>query len=114
MHRLMVAEFRQQSSLEVVSFRILRGIFGRNVVSKTVKVLDNSVFGFKELAGCKIFLKEHQLRTIMCYLQEKNCRVMLADEVGMGKTIEAASVLKVYTMHNSRPIYDELVKNRWK
>lgn len=32
-------------------------------------------------------------------LQEKNCRVMLADEVGMGKTIEAASVLKVYTLH---------------
>lgn len=26
---------------------------------------------------------------------------MLADEVGMGKTIEAASVLKVYTLHNS-------------
>lgn len=75
--------------------------FGRNIVSKTVKVLDNSVFGFKELAGCKIFLKEHQLRTIMRCLQEKNCRVMLADEVGMGKTIEAASVLKVYTLHNS-------------
>ena len=26
---------------------------------------------------------------------------MLADEVGMGKTIEAASVLKVYLLHNS-------------
>ena len=46
--------------------------FGRSIVSKTVKVLDNSVFGFKELAGCKIFLKEHQLRTIMRCLQEKN------------------------------------------
>lgn len=66
--------------------------FGRSIVSKTVKVLDNSVFGFKELAGCKIFLKEHQLKTIMRCLQEKNCRVMLADEVGMGKTVEAASV----------------------
>jgi len=75
--------------------------FGRNIVSKTVKILDNSVFGFKELAGCKIFLKEHQLRTIMRCLQEKKCRVMLADEVGMGKTIEAASVLKVYLLHNS-------------
>ena len=75
--------------------------FGRSIVSKTVKVLDNSVFGFKELAGCKIFLKEHQLKTIMRCLQEKNCRVMLADEVGMGKTIEAASVLKVYLLHNS-------------
>ncbi len=75
--------------------------FGRSIVSKTIKVLDNSVFGFKELAGCKIFLKEHQLKTIMRCLQEKNCRVMLADEVGMGKTIEAASVLKVYILHNS-------------
>lgn len=75
--------------------------FGRSVVSKTIKILDNSVFGFKELAGCKIFLKEHQLRTIMRCLQEKKCRFMLADEVGMGKTIEAASVLKVYLLHNS-------------
>lgn len=75
--------------------------FGRSIVSKTVKVLDNSVFGFKELAGCKIFLKEHQLKTTMRCLQEKKCRVMLADEVGMGKTIEAASVLKVYLLHNS-------------
>lgn len=75
--------------------------FGRSIVSKTVKILDDSMFGFKELAGCKIFLKEHQLKTIMRCLQEKNCRVMLADEVGMGKTIEAASVLKVYLLHNS-------------
>ena len=33
--------------------------------------------------------------------QEKNCRVMLADEVGMGKTVEAVSVLKVYLLHNA-------------
>jgi len=74
--------------------------FGRNIVSKTVKVLDNSVFGFKELAGCKIFLMPHQLKTIMRCLQGNTCRYMLADEVGMGKTIEAASVLKVFLLHN--------------
>lgn len=76
--------------------------FGRSVVSKTVKVLDNSVYGFKELAGCKIFLMPHQLKTIMRCLQGSTCRYMLADEVGMGKTIEAASVLKVYLLHNSK------------
>lgn len=74
--------------------------FGRTIVSKTVKVLDNSVFGFKELAGCKIFLMPHQLKTIMRCLQGNTCRYMLADEVGMGKTIEAASVLKVFLLHN--------------
>lgn len=75
--------------------------FGRAVVSKTMKILDNSVFGFKELAGCKIILMAHQLKTVMRCLQEKTCRYMLADEVGMGKTVEAAAVLKVYLLHHA-------------
>ena len=74
---------------------------GRSVVSKTIKILENSVYGFKELAGCKIYLLPHQLKTIMRCLQENNCRYMLADEVGMGKTIEAASILKVYLLHHA-------------
>lgn len=53
--------------------------FGRSIVSRTVKVLDNSVFGFKELAGCKIFLMPHQLKTIMRCLQGNTCRYMLAE-----------------------------------
>lgn len=74
---------------------------GRSVVSKTMKILENSVYGFKELAGCKIFLLPHQLNTIMRCLQEGTCRYMIADEVGMGKTIEAASILKVHLLHNA-------------
>lgn len=75
---------------------------GRTVVSRTQKILENSVFGFNELAGCKIYLMPHQLKTIMRCLQNDMCRYMLADEVGMGKTIEAASVLKVYLAHHSK------------
>lgn len=74
---------------------------GKSVVSRTVRILENSVYGFKELAGCKIYLLPHQLHTIMRCLQEDICRYMLADEVGMGKTIEAAAVLKIYLLHNS-------------
>lgn len=74
---------------------------GRSVVSRTMRILENSVYGFKELAGCKIYLLPHQLNTIMRCLQEGTCRYMLADEVGMGKTIEAASILKVYLLHNA-------------
>ena len=74
---------------------------GRSTVSKTMKILENSVYGFKELAGCKIYLLPHQLNTIMRCLQERKCRYMLADEVGMGKTIEAASILKVFLLHNA-------------
>lgn len=69
---------------------------GRQIVKETMNVLDNSMFGFKELAGSKIYLKAFQLNTIMQCLQTEKCRYMLADEVGLGKTIEASSVLKIY------------------
>lgn len=76
-------------------------IFGRSIVTKTMNILDNSIMGFKELAGCKIYLMSHQLKSIMRCLQDETCRYMLADEVGMGKTIEAASILKVYFSRHS-------------
>lgn len=69
---------------------------GRQVVKETMNILDNSIFGFKELAGCKIYLKAFQVNTIMRCLQGDTCRYMLADEVGLGKTIEASSVLKIF------------------
>lgn len=73
---------------------------GRTVVSSNMNIINNSLYGFRDIAGCKISLKTHQLRTLIRCLQENNCRYMLADEVGMGKTIEAASVLKVYLDEN--------------
>ncbi len=69
---------------------------GRQIVKDTMNILDNSILGFKELAGCKIYLKAFQLNTIMQCLQNDYCRYMIADEVGLGKTIEACSVLKIY------------------
>lgn len=73
---------------------------GRSIVSKTMHIINNSLYGFSEIAGCKIYLKTHQLRTVMRCLQNGKCRNMIADEVGMGKTIEAASVLKVFLKDN--------------
>lgn len=69
---------------------------GRQIVKDTMNILDNSIFGFKELAGCKIYLKAFQVNTIMRCLQTEKCRYMLADEVGLGKTIEACSILKIF------------------
>lgn len=74
---------------------------GRQIVKDTMNILDNSIFGFKELAGCKIYLKAFQINTIMQCLQGENCRYMLADEVGLGKTIEACSVLKIFIASNA-------------
>lgn len=69
---------------------------GRQIVKDTMNILDHSIFGFKELAGCKIYLKAFQVNTIMRCLQTEKCRYMLADEVGLGKTIEACSILKIF------------------
>ena len=74
---------------------------GRQIVKDTMNILDNSMMGFKELAGCKIYLKAFQLNTIMQCLQDEQCRYMIADEVGLGKTIEACSVLKIHMSSNA-------------
>ena len=91
---------------------------GRSVVNRVNKILDNSILGFKELAGCKIYLMPHQLNTIMRCNQEKHCRYMLADEVGMGKTIEASAVLKLFLLNNSNRkvliIVPDALKEQWR
>ena len=74
--------------------------FGRKSVVNTSRTIEQAFYGFKTLSGCKIFLKPHQLKTVMRCLSGKNCRYMIADEVGLGKTIEALSVLKVYFSDN--------------
>ena len=60
---------------------------GRSNVSRTMQIIENSLYGFKELAGCKIFLKAYQLKTVMRCLQQPTCRFMIADEVGLCKTV---------------------------
>lgn len=92
--------------------------FGHAIVSKSMNVLDNSIYGFKELAGSKIYLLPHQVNSIMRCLQDDPCRYMLADEVGMGKTIEAISVFKIYMQNRSNRnaliVVPDALKEQWK
>ena len=76
-------------------------------VSKNVHMINNTVYGFKELAGCRTFLMAHQLTTIVRALESRPVRYMLADEVGLGKTIEAASIIKILSSEkrNLRVLY---------
>lgn len=92
--------------------------FGLSVVLKNINILDNSIYGFKELAGAKIYLLPHQVNSIMRCLQEFPCRYMLADEVGMGKTIEAISILKLFMLQRSNVktliLVPDQLKEQWK
>lgn len=64
-------------------------------VSRNMHMVNNTVYGFKELVGCRTFLMSHQISTIVRAFESRPIRYMLADEVGLGKTIEACSIVKI-------------------
>ena len=67
----------------------------RFVVSNTNHILNNAAYGFRILAGSRVFLLPHQVVTIVRCLENWPIRYMLADEVGLGKTIEACGIVKI-------------------
>lgn len=66
----------------------------RQIVSKSIHILKNATYGFDTLIGSRVFLLPHQVDTIIRAVVENPCRLMLADEVGLGKTIQAAVIKK--------------------
>jgi ATP-dependent helicase HepA len=66
----------------------------RQIVAESVHSLKNAAFGFETLIGSRVFLLPHQVDTIIRAITASPCRFMLADEVGLGKTIEAAVIIK--------------------
>ena len=76
-------------------------------VSNNMHMVNNTVYGFKELAGCRTYLMAHQISTIVRAFESRPIRYMLADEVGLGKTIEAASIIKILSSEkqNLRVLY---------
>lgn len=66
----------------------------RQIVSEALHTLKSATFGFETLVGSRVFLMPHQVDTIVRAIGETPCRFMLADEVGLGKTIQAAVIKK--------------------
>ena len=88
----------------------------RTIASEALNMMDNFGDEFKTLLGSRAYLFEHQIDTIVRALNEENCRLMLADEVGLGKTIEALVILKGLKKIKEKVIMiipDSLV-NQWK
>lgn len=56
--------------------------------------LRNSTPGLDDLVGSRVMLLPHQASVVTQVLNDPNCRYLLADEVGLGKTIEACVILK--------------------
>ncbi len=67
----------------------------RVMVSQNMHRASNTIYGFKALLGCRAFLMAHQISSVVRMFESRPIRYMLADEVGLGKTIEACSVVKI-------------------
>lgn len=88
----------------------------RKIASEALNVMNNFGEGFKTLIGSRAFLFEHQIDTIIRGLSENPCRIMLADEVGLGKTIESLVILKGLKKKKEKAllIIPEALVNQWK
>ena len=71
-------------------------------VSRNVHLVNNATYGFDVLAGCRAFLLPHQISTVARCFETMPVRYMLADEVGLGKTVEACSILSILSSENKK------------
>lgn len=68
--------------------------FHRDRLVESYALLQTATFGIEELVGARIMLLAHQAEAVARVLGDRVCRFVLADEVGLGKTIEACVILK--------------------
>lgn len=71
-------------------------------VSRNRHLVNNATFGFRVLAGCRAYLLPHQISTVARCFESLPIRYMLADEVGLGKTVEACSILSILANENNK------------
>jgi ATP-dependent helicase HepA len=68
--------------------------FPRDPLIESYRELQNVTFGVEELVSTRLMLLTHQAEVVSRVLADTTCRYILADEVGLGKTIEACVILK--------------------
>jgi ATP-dependent helicase HepA len=88
-------------------FQNPRWYLNRNIVTSFTNILENSPVGFETLVGARAYLFPHQIDTIMRASRQSPCRLMLADEVGLGKTIEALIIAN--TLNRTKEDFKTLI-----
>lgn len=66
----------------------------RDSLLKSYAALQTVTYGIEELVGARVLLLAHQAEIVARILGDHQVRYLLADEVGLGKTIEACVILK--------------------
>ena len=89
---------------EAVSFKCTDSklFFVRQFLSKRRAYINSYENIINLLVNTRIYLYPHQIDTVLKATKGNRTRIMLADEVGLGKTIEALSILKYYIRKNPK------------
>ena len=87
--------FAPDKQLRAYEFQHPTWFINYHKVSKNLHLVNNATYGFRVLAGCRAFLLPHQISTVARCFETTTVRYMLADEVGLGKTVEACSILSI-------------------
>lgn len=64
--------------------------------------VQHATLGLAELVTARLTLLAHQAEVVVRVLADSVCRFMLADEVGLGKTIEACLILSAFRNQESK------------
>lgn len=96
--RILVASHRQSphpiEQLKRYEFHHPRWKTERDQLIESYAELHAATYGLEDLIGSRIMLLPHQAEVVANVLSDETCRFILADEVGLGKTIEACVILK--------------------
>ncbi len=96
-HRQNPSPMDQLKQLEFYDPRLKNA---RDQVVEMYYPLRNSTPGLDDLVGSRVMLLPHQASVVTKVVNDPRCRYLLADEVGLGKTIEACVILKSLLRHN--------------
>lgn len=94
-------DYSPENQLKSYEFQHPTWFINHLKVSRNCHLINNATYGFKVLAGCRAFLLPHQISTVARCFETLPVRYMLADEVGLGKTVEACSVLSILKSENN-------------
>ncbi|MCQ2127526.1 MAG: DEAD/DEAH box helicase [Bacteroidaceae bacterium] len=88
-----------------------KGIYGSNsdfaCINTSYKIRNTNNNTISSLKASKTIFKAYQFKPLLKFLNSRNHRVLIADEVGLGKTIEAGHIM--LELHSRRELKNALI-----